>query len=95
MLNPCCVPNHLLVKNCCLSRKKATLTTHLTVQVKTPMLTKRLFTFVVQKSTQQYWPFHVKMCLWSYVDSKSLDQPAHSRRLIRAFAVHKQNQWIL
>ena len=44
---------------------------------------------------QIYGPHHAKMCLWAYADSEGPDQPAHLRRLIRAFAVHRQNHWLL
>ena len=34
---------------------------------------------------------HAKTCLLAYGDSEGLDQPAHPRSLIKAFAVRKQN----
>ena len=38
--------------------------------------------------TGQSGPHHGKTCLWAYMDREGPDQPAHMRRLIRAFAVH-------
>ena len=35
-----------------------------------------------------YGPQRDKICLWEFVNNKSSDQPAHSRRLIGAFVVH-------
>ena len=40
-------------------------------------------------------PRHAETCLRAYADSKGPDQPARLRRLVRTFAVHKQNLWIL
>ena len=42
-----------------------------------------------------YGPRHAKTCLSAYADSEGPDQPAHPHILIRAFAVRKQNHWIL
>ena len=38
---------------------------------------------------------NAKICLRAYVDSNGPDQPEHPRSLIGAFAVLKQNHWIL
>ena len=37
----------------------------------------------------------LKTCLRAYGDSEGQDQPVHLHSLIRAFAVRKQNHWIL
>ena len=42
-----------------------------------------------------YRPHHMKMCLRVDAENEGPDQSAHPRSLIRAFAVRKQNHWIL
>ena len=40
------------------------------------------------------WPRYAKTYLRTYADSEGPYQTAHTRSLIRAFAVRKQNHWI-
>ena len=48
-------------------------------------LEKRCVIFVAQYNILE--PRHEKMCLMSYANNKSADQPAHPRSLISAFVV--------
>ena len=42
---------------------------------------------IMKDSKYPFWPGHEKMCLMSYANNTSADQPAHPRSLISAFVV--------
>ena len=50
---------------------------------------------IIVFSQNSVWAAPCKTCLWADADSEGPDQTAQMSSLIRAFAVHKQNHWIL
>ena len=63
------------------------------------MILRSLFTLNISRQKRAiillYKPRHAKPCLRAYGDTECPDQSVHSRSLIRAFSVRKQNYWIL